>query len=378
MSNHKIVILGDICPDNDYRNLFDTKEYGAFSPEVARTLQDAELAIGNLECPATGNMAPIRKCGPSLRACPEDISVLKKAGLNLLSLANNHILDYGMQGLEDTLTACRKEQIMTVGAEMTEEKAARPCIADVAGKKIGVLSFAEAEFNLADGMMPGANHFDPYLSIEQVRMLKKDCDYVIVLYHGGIEYYKNPSPLLQKKCRSLAGAGADLVLCQHSHCIGTMENYEHSTIVYGQGNTVFGYRDGNPSWNEGLMVTVDLMDHNKVELKLLHAAEAEIIYASEEENQKRLDEIHKDSENICDKAWIKNQWSIFAGQKAAMYLPMLFGRNRVFNKLNRIFHNRLVNLCYSRKKKMITMNLIRCEAHHEVLQTILEDDFFKS
>ena len=85
-------------------------------------------------------------------------------------------------------------------------------------------------------------------------------DYLIVLNHGGIEYYKFPSPLLQRKCREMVKCGADFVVCQHSHCIGTAENFLNGTILYGQGNSVFGYKDNSDSWNNGLLVKLTLSD----------------------------------------------------------------------------------------------------------------------
>src|SRR5690606_27860319 len=76
--------------------------------------------------------------------------------------------------------------------------------------------------------------------------------------HGGIEHYEYPSPRLQRVCRSMVRHGADLVLCQHSHLIGTVEKYRGGEILYGQGNAIYGYRPGNHAWNTGLLVSVNL------------------------------------------------------------------------------------------------------------------------
>lgn len=376
MKNNQIVILGDICPDNNYRKLFDTKEYAAFSDEIVHDIKRASLAIGNLECPATNNRTPIVKCGPSLRANISDIEKLKEIGFDILSLANNHILDYGELGVRATLNTCAANEIQVVGAGKNCEEAKKPIVCELGGKKIGIISFAEAEFNLARINSSGANHFDPYESLEHIEELRRKCDYVIVLYHGGIEHYKYPSPLLQKKCRRIAKAGADLILCQHSHCIGTMEMYNDSVIIYGQGNSLFGYRAGNASWNEGLMVKIDLEQLKTVEIRLLKATPNGIEYADKAEEEARLREIKEDSNHLSEPLWIKSNWDKYVETQAALNLALLYGRSRVFNKLNRILHNKLIQLSYSKKKKMITMNLLRCEAHHEVVQTILENQVF--
>lgn len=376
MKKNQILIFGDICPTEDYRRHFDEREHGAFSEIIAADIAAADLALANLECPATDHTVPITKCGPSLRAEPKDVQLLRRIGFDVLSLANNHILDFGAEGVTQTLELCGAAQILTVGAGENCDTAKRPLLFEQDGKKIAILSYAEAEFNLAGKKTPGANHFDPFDAPDEIRRLRSGCDYLIVLYHGGIEHYKYPSPMLQKKCRKLAEAGADLVLCQHSHCIGTMEKCGGSTILYGQGNAVFGYREGNSAWNEGLVVKVDLHRPEKVDLLLLKATADGVEYANAEECAERLQTLKKDSESLNDAQWIEQQWIAYCKRQEALDLPMLFGRSRVFNKLNRLLGNRLIRLLYSKRKMRTTMNLLRCEAHHEVVQTILEEAMF--
>ena len=369
----KILIFGDICPDNDYRSLFDRCAEGPFSPELAQEIRESELAAANLECPATDNRTPITKCGPNLRAEPKDIALLRQLGFRVLSLANNHILDFGLTGVEDTLRLCAENGIHTAGAGETAQAAAKPLLVEAAGKRIGFLSYAEAEFNLATEASAGANHFDPYTAYDEVRRLKEAADYIIVLYHGGIEYHPYPSPLLQKKCRAFAEAGADLVLCQHSHCIGTYEKIGDCTILYGQGNSVFGYREGNPTWNEGLLVEAD-PETREVRFRLLHAAKEGIGLADEAASLARVRKMEEDSKLLDRPEALTSEWRRFCRTMAPMDLPLLYGRGRVFNKLNRMLRNRLIDTVYSRWKKTVTMNLLRCEAHHEVVTTILEEE----
>ena len=371
-----IMIFGDICPDNDYRELFDSEHYGPFSSEIAEDIKHASLVVGNLECPATDNRTPIVKCGPTLRAEPKDIKLLSNIGFSVLSLANNHILDYGIFSAEETIQKCNECGIKSVGAGKDAEQASKPLVIDLDGKKIGILSFAEAEFNLATDTAPGANHFDPYTSYSDVSSLKEKTDYVIILYHGGIEDYKFPSPLLQKKCRGFVRAGADLVLCQHSHCIGTEETFTNGTILYGQGNSVFGFREGEKTWNEGLVVCID-SETWELSYKLLEAREDGIHYADQKATEQRRAQMLKDSAVITDANEIRSRWYKYCQSQASLDMPLLYGKNRVYIKLNRIMKNRLIDRFYSRKKQRITMNLIRCESHHEVVQSILESKIFE-
>ena len=124
-------------------------------------------------------------------------------------------------------------------------EAKKPCFVQIGGVTIGLMAFAEHEFNLAGKNVAGANGFDSFESFNEIKESKTKCDYLVILFHGGVEYHKYPSPLLQKRCRKMVLSGANLILCQHSHCIGAMETYKEGTIVYGQGNSVFGYKDND-------------------------------------------------------------------------------------------------------------------------------------
>ncbi len=370
----KITILGDICPTKDYEELFDNNPNALFS-DISAILQNSDYSICNFECPATECDKPIIKTGPNLKAKPNVVGLLKNVGFDAISLANNHILDYGEQGVKDTLKLANDCDLAYFGGGLNADEASKPLVVEIKGKKVAFVSFAEHEFNLATENSAGANWFDPYKSLNFIANLKKDCDYVIVLYHGGIEHYKFPSPLLQKKCRAMVDSGADAVFCQHSHCIGTKEEYESKPIVYGQGNSIFGYRKNSNAWNEGLIFTLILSDGNiKLEHNLLSALENGVKFAPKEEYTARINEFFEDSKPLMDPQIIKDEWDNFCKRSEALVLPNVYGKSRVFNKLNRMFGNKLVSLFVKKKKMRVTLAYIRCEAHHEVVKTILENN----
>lgn len=169
--------------------------------------------------------------------------------------------------------------------------------------------------------------------------------------------------------------GADLVLCQHSHCIGTIETYHEKTILYGQGNSVFGYREGNEKWNEGLLVELDAFSSNTT-FKLMKATPEGIVFADTKDEDARIDLMRKQSEILDDVTAIKDSWTTFVEENKALYYSMLLGKNRVFNKMNRILKNKLIDIIYRKMKQMITMNILRCDAHREVLITMLEEKVY--
>lgn len=371
----KILLFGDICPTKDYRPLFDKGRI--FSDEILEDIKSADFVVGNLECPATDSNKPIDKTGPCLKSMPGDLKMLASVGFNAFSLANNHILDYGSTGVKDTLLNLNDNELAYFGAGVNKEAASKPLIVRIGNHRVAFLSFAEAEFNLATADSPGANHFDPYESFDVIKRIKSEVDYLLVLYHGGIEYYQYPSPLVQKKCRKMIDSGADFVAIQHSHCIGTVETYNNGTIIYGQGNSVFGVRHNSPTWNKGLLVEIDL-ESGLLKYKPISASSNGIAYSDKQEALNVLRDFHSRSAKLIDNGWIHRSWTDFCYKQRALILPQLFGKSKWFNRLNRLFANKLMDILYSRFSKMVTLNLLRCEAHHEVITTLLGKEIKKA
>ena len=252
----KILIGADFVPTKSNFSQFesgDVKEL--FGSKLCDKIKSSDYRIFNLEIPLTDEEHPIPKCGPNLIAPTECVAGYKAAGVDLLTLANNHILDQDQQGLESTIQVLNRAGIDYTGVGSTPDEAAKPYIFTCNGKNIGVYACAEHEFSIVTEHSAGANPIDLLESPDHVAKLKEQCDYVIVLYHGGKEHYRYPSPNLQKVCRKLVEKGADLVVCQHSHCIGCEEKYQGGTIVYGQGNFLFD-DDDSEFWKTSLLISI--------------------------------------------------------------------------------------------------------------------------
>lgn len=369
----KLLFFGDICPTKDNLELFRNGDANALFGDVLPLVDKADVVLANLECALTDNPVPIQKAGPVLHAPIATAATLKKAGISVLSLANNHIRDCGDEGVLSTLKACADAGIKTVGAGEDLNTAKQPLMLGLDGKKVAVVSFAEHEFNFATRERAGAATLDIYEDFGYLRSLRQQVDALIVFYHGGIEYHPYPSPLLAKKCRKMADCGADLVLCQHSHCIGTVEHRGNSAIVYGQGNSVFGYRDGDEEWNSGMIVELDLGGEKPSSrchfieavpnggIQLMAGTKVGIWRQTLQERER----------NIANDKFIEEQWQQFCARIAPLNLPLLLGWRRLPIALNRRLGNSIVKLFYSRRRANVTHNLIRCEAHHEVVTTIL-------
>lgn len=220
-----ILIGADLVPTNSNMLYFESGDVKTLLGEdLLQLMQRADCRIFNLEVPLCDKENPILKCGPNLIASEKSVNGIKAMGVDVVTLSNNHILDQGEQGLRTTRNILEKNGIDYLGAGSTPEEAAKPYFFVHKSKKMGIYACAEHEFTIVSDVTAGANPFDPLNSLDHIAAAKRQCDYLIVLYHGGKEHYRYPSVQLQKTCRKIVEKGADLVVCQHSHCIGCEEN----------------------------------------------------------------------------------------------------------------------------------------------------------
>lgn len=359
-----ILIGADIVPSSSNDVAFSSGNMSSIiGEELTNELKQADYRIFNLECPLVDVASPIKKCGPALRACVSTAKGLKTMGVDLLTLANNHIMDQGMSGLESTFLTLRKEGISFVGAGHNANEASIPFLFEHKRKKIGVYACAEHEFSIAGMNKPGANPFDPLESFDHIHSLRKICDYIIVLYHGGKEHYRYPSPMLQRVCRKFVEKGSDLVICQHSHCIGCEEKYLNGTIVYGQGNFIFNSCNVNTA-QTSLLVKID--DEMNVSYLPLEMYENGVRLANHEKSKQILSDFYERSLKIKDEDFLNDEYKKFAEKMIGRYL--LTGR-LFYKVLNRLSGNRFSKIfanIYSKQQLLALRNFIECEAHREL------------
>ena len=365
-----ILIGADLVPTASNQDLFlSGNATELVGPELKKILDEAEYRIFNLEVPLTDKADPIPKCGPNLIAPTQTVKGYMALGVNLLTLANNHILDQGQEGLISTRRVLDDNGIAYLGVGNTPEEAAKPYLFMIRDKKIGIYACAEHEFSIVSETHAGANPFDPMESPDHVAALKQQCNFLIVLYHGGKEHYRYPSPGLQKVCRKLIEKGADLVICQHSHCIGCEEKYRRGTIVYGQGNFLF---DNSESiyWQTGLLV--QLNEQFEITYLPLIKQKQTVRLVGQKDANKILGEFRQRSAEIQQSGFVERAYAAFAASMRDGYLLSLSGRRnflfRVCNKLTgHRLTNWLVNRKYNRQNLLAVKNYLECEAHRELL-----------
>ncbi len=373
----KILIGGDVVPNAVNADLFIK---GDMLSLMGRKLKDvwdsADFRIINLEAPLTDSDNPIPKWGPNLKAPVKASKGVLGLNPGLVSLANNHVMDFGADGYKDTVKILEDNNIPYVGSGNNLAEAAKPFVLEAGNKKIGIYSCAEHEFTIADNDSPGANPFDALFSLDHISQLKEKCDYVIVLYHGGKEYYRYPSPRLRQVCRKIADKGADLILCQHSHCIGSFEEYEGSTILYGQGNFLFCKDFINEFLGSGLLVSIDFEEDAKIEFIPFFRFEQGVRFAKGDEKTEIMDTFFERSENIKKDGFIEERYKEFAKEKHFMYMRKIAGKSDFFEKMDgKLFNYALTKRLYPGRLKCMLRNYMQCEAHRElVLGGIKGDD----
>lgn len=366
-----ILIGADLVPTKSNIDLFasgDVQEL--LGEELFSVLRNADYRIFNLEVPLTDQEHPIPKCGPNLIAPTKCVAGYKAMQADLLTLANNHILDQDQQGLASTCRVLDAAGVAYTGVGQTPEEAAKPYIFECDGKKIGVYACAEHEFSIGTEYSAGANPIDLLESPDHVAALKEQCDYVIVLYHGGKEHYRYPSPNLQKVCRKLVEKGADLVVCQHSHCIGCEEKYQGGTIVYGQGNFLF---DGSESefWQTSLLVRIG--DDFGISYIPLKKNGNGVRLAGIQESKEIMAAFQRRSIECLDSDIMKAKFEEVVHQSICAYLLDLCGMDRtlflrVINKLsNNRFYDWYIKKRYTLQKRKNVINHTECETHNEIL-----------
>ena len=235
-----LVFLGDVSPGRTME--YQLARYGPSYPwqGLAPLLQEADLAVANLESGLTTRGEPLDK-SYLIRAHPDTAPTLVEAGFDLVNLANNHTLDYGQPGMEQTLVTLETLGITTVGAGTSREMAHEPAILNANGLQVAVLGYAAARWNGSEDV-PATDRIawaDPGAVRADVQAIRDTVDLVIVQLHAGTEYAAAPSPDQVQFARAAIDAGADLVIGHHPHVTQTVERYKDGLIVYSLGDALF-------------------------------------------------------------------------------------------------------------------------------------------
>lgn len=375
-----LLVAGDFCPVGILEETIVRSQLkSAFGP-FSNLIQNAEVFIVNFECSIPLDAPKLEKCGPAFAASPSIAGELKDAGIDIACLANNHSMDFGRLGLNNTIDTLSSAGVEVVGAGRSEYHAYSASLCCVSGVEVGLLNVAEHESREAIGELPGLALADPIRTYTLIRKVRSQVEYLVVLFHGGHEHYAFPSPRIKELCRFLVEAGADAVICHHSHVISGWELYKSSFISYSVGNFLFPWppppvnsREPAPAgWQLGYMVGIGFSRKHKPFYFLVPFAQDQrndlhLRSLSEGEQAAFTKQLDETNQTICNDALLKERWKEFVREWKDAFINGLLGRPfdgpaTVIKRTHDEFR-RLVEL----------HNLLSCEAHHDLSLHALEE-----
>lgn len=372
-----ILIGGDYAPTS-----FTEKDFWLgnaeklYSAALLQYLASFDFRIFDFECCFDGAGSPIRKYGPILTApvaCMEGILPVQPS---LMVLANNHSANLGSEGLEHTIAVFAEHGIPCVGAG-TPQQAAQPHFLEKDGIRVGIYACAEHEFTYATEAREGVNGYDPLRTFDEIRNIKEECDALIVFYHGGILDWRYPAPAEQKALRKMVDCGADLVVGQHTHCIGCQEVYRGKTILYGQGDFLFARPTRNDLRYSGLLLEAEVTERGvEVSYRVRVKPRDTIRLADPAEEKVILREFASRSEELQEEGALAGRFREYVSRRATQNIDTLSGRNVLYRAYNKATRHKAMEKWflgnYGRGGLLRLINFLECETHRETLLEYLK------
>lgn len=233
--------------------------FDAVRPLLCRT----PVVLANLEGPLARH-AQKQDRNYSYRVHPRSASTLRRAGINVVNLANNHLLDCGPEGVLETLDALAAAGVHSVGAGVNQDAAHAPVILESGPHHIGLLGYYWNRRTAATATRPGSAMDTPDELARDIRALRARADRVIVTVHWGLPYEAEPFAEDRAKARFAIDCGADAVIGHHPHVIQPIEIHRGCPIFYSLGNFAFGSANSRA---ESLLLGIRFEDRRTV----LHA-----------------------------------------------------------------------------------------------------------
>lgn len=267
--------------------------YDCISKEMIDTMQAADIMCLNNEFTYSTGGAPLEGKAFTFRAKPERVEILHQLGVDAVTLANNHVYDYGRDALLDTFSVLEEADIPYFGAGRTLQDAMKPLYLEVDGKTVALVAASRAEKNIftpqADDENPGILRcYDTELFLQVIKEAKENSDFCIAFVHWGTEYSFDLEQVQLSTGKEYLDAGADAIIGAHSHCLQGMEYYDGKPIIYSLGNYWFNGRTLDTMLVQLHFSGDDTETQLTVQVIPAVQAEYKTTYASEESEQRRI------------------------------------------------------------------------------------------
>lgn len=240
-----IIFTGDVLFANAFQAGYDAKGIdGVVAGKLLEELNDADILMINNEFPFSDRGIPMADKQFTFRCSPSYVKALNEMGVDVVSLANNHTLDYGKEALSDTFAVLDNAGILYGGAGETVERAEEVQIVEVNGKKFGFLAVSRvipvADWKVENSTPGIFSCYDDTRLVELVKSAKDECDFLAVYPHWGVEYAAYPEEYQTKIANRCIEAGADVIVGTHTHCLQGASYIEGKPVFYSLGNFIFG------------------------------------------------------------------------------------------------------------------------------------------
>lgn len=240
---------------------------------LIRVIKSCDIGVCNLEAPIKhDHMKRIKKAGPCLYQPRESIKYLKEAGFNFVSLANNHIYDYGQCGLLETVQELEKNDVSFIGGGVSFEQAYRTKVIEKQGLKVGLIAACENEFGCLDEDKERGGYawlFNCQID-DSVRDLSKECNYVVLVAHAGVENIYFPIKEWRDRYKRLCDLGVDVIIGHHPHVPQGYENYKDSLIFYSLGNFYFDMASSVNKSDDSYSIILEFDENKPISFEIIY------------------------------------------------------------------------------------------------------------
>ncbi len=357
------IFTGDVCPRTPEVKDYVIRKSDEIAAKLKGYFASADLRVMQWECAVTDIETPIIKSGPPLKAPKECLALGKAFDIDVMLLANNHVGDYGEQGVLDTIDNITDAGFACVGAGKNLEEAQKTLFLERNGIKLAIVNFCENEFGIANPNKAGVSPINVFTNIRQIKAARSEADVVIVAIHGGHEHYPYPSPRMIDWYRAFADAGADAVWNCHTHCPLGMEVYGGIPIIYSPGNFYFPTQTPAQSmWHTGYLskFCFDKKGVYAVEIAPYTHNQEGVTLMEQEEEERFFSFFDKVSGAIKDPETIARNFDAWCSYSGLMHLGPIASNTDVWstewNDPNTMWH------------WTFTRNLFLCEAHCDLIR----------
>lgn len=243
--NTTLIFAGDVLFANAFKANYDAGGIEkVIDPQLLEELNDADIFMINNEFPFSSRGEPMEDKEYTFRCDPKYVNALSEMGVDVVSLANNHALDYGRDALSDTFSVLNQAGILYAGAGDTAERAYELQVIEKNGKKFGFLAASrvvpQSNWKVEERAPGMLTAYDDTKLVQLIENARSECDFLSVFLHWGVEYDAQPQDYQTKIATDCFEAGADVVIGTHTHCLQGASFINGKPVFYSLGNFVFG------------------------------------------------------------------------------------------------------------------------------------------